>query len=595
MDTDTHAPSDADPQINSTAHADPQTNGTAPADADADPQAGEDAVARRLGALTLVPDGGAAIRAQDLLAARPAGLVAKARSADELRALLAARFGSDELAALLRTDIGFRRVAGPAPDPAQAAPPGFEGDSEDSGAALNAALDADLMAFAAYVDAHAALEYRAPRCWVRAAVSDSGAALDVRRPVGLSHTGWAAVLAGAPGQAPRLYYTHVCAARSDNTRGGSLQWRRHPQFQSGPGLDSFGPATVHDSTVALWIDGALQTYSLQHPDRPARTLLGLDRTGAGAVSVAATEAHAAVVFADATAVLVWMDADSGRVAGCRSVADIQIEPEPETAAHRPVNPLNGQPLDDLRGLGTSDNDAAARLHSVHRPVCASFDEHEPHVAVLGTDQGCALLLDLAQGPDVVVPHGPYQLGTSAELDAFVGADGRHGPHYMHAGLQPPLSVRSRAGRADGSIVTVMPNSLSAQCRGALQAQLAGSTTRLPQLQERDSGPWVDCALAGTALVAHKLSSNYVCIGSVVPSRSGMVMRFMPGSPLGPDEPPFPLTKAPYRSLYVALASIDALMPDGRVLHIEPTSEEAHRAHMQKAAEAAAAAAAAGAY
>lgn len=548
------------------------------------------ALAEGVGAMRLEP-GINGIIVQDLLN-QPQNLTAVVRSDDELRNLLYARFGKDEAEHLMHNDADFVSTL----------PLGVDEDGR-------------VHAFARFVDTRAALSYRVPCTTLIGALSNSGATLRVHSVLGISETGWAALLAVTDSGLLRLYYMHERTSLRKNADGAEQHycWTRHPRL---PDLcvDNLGVSALHRDIIALWLATSQQLLIASLDPKRATSAAGavwrsinFSRFGRLVVSaLVATERYVVLLLDDTSVVFVWLaamppenggggdESAEAHIAGYHMQKEFPVVPS-ERLAERPcpTNPLSGERLEPLAGLGGGDANTD-KWQQKHHANSLAIDQHDDNVVVIGTDGGYALMVVVGAEPrQLSAIDFPLPMGDPPEHDLLRAAAVRKN----HPGLEPVETICSRSPHKDGSVCTTMAHSMTVRCPHATYvSQISGVTPRLPMLQEVNLPELACVQLNGVDLLVHHRATNTVMIGNITPSPSGRVVRYRVAPPTITDpksneevEQRFPLAKSAYRSLYVALEHATVLMPDGRCLRVRPSGEEENAAYirlmMQKSAEA----------
>lgn len=485
---------------------------------------------------------------------RPGNITMIATNADDMWSALCARYTQSEAQYLFTKDAGFHAFVG-------------------HELMKTAPQDVLIHNFAKFVDTEAAFEYRMPYSQVVEMNSLSGGTLLVKRMIGISSTGWTAIIGShSVGGQHRLYFSHVSNV-GEIEKGLTLRWARHPKLTAFHS-DDITCTSIYENIVAIWEEKkrALHIVELGNAASLAEPELYIvppyKRTSI--VQMSCTKKCAALI-GDTNVCLILRFAKMEYV----SMDELQLAPENDKKP-APINPMNGQPLEDLAGLGTP-NGSGDKWESVQHPTYAAFDEHDENALAIGTDGGYVLSFDM--GSDKIRQLRPQQMGLSAELFGLQD-------NYVHPGLEPISFVSSRGVMTCGTTACAMQHSFSVRCHDSPEMQLTRAPTRNSCMQQRDTNASVSVQVCGTAVFVHTANNNiFIC--SMVPSKFNRMLRYQVPCPLQNGETPFQLATASYRSLYVTLSYAFALMPDGRLIRIAPASEVQNAELLQKQASLAA--------
>lgn len=496
------------------------------------------ALIESFGAMTVDPTG-SGLRTTTLQVddRAPNNVTAHADTPEQMRDLLALRFGQSELAAMLR-DPAMNEV----------------NRNDETG-------EPDWFQVARVIEHTWRHEFRTPLMHeVRFAARfhdkvKADPAIRMWRMVGMSSHGWMAALC-SHGDSPKRYLFFRRAAD-----GVEAPWVQAAGFE---------PLTASAKVVATNIEGSVVTvllsaaggdvcvlaFDLETPKVPARTL-ELPANAPEAVSVAGNKRRVLVVHASGELTILNPVGYAYAFTPCQPVA-------PQPKATKGTNPLTGEPLE----VDAADEDVQFVPHQVRLAV---HDQCDPDAIALSTHLGYIVHVKMPP-PETPAEEAVRTIASTMKFYAM-GEDATLGDQkYKHPPREAAISLCSRTASGLDSTFAQANWHMSYRCDAAATNPIAA---RYNAYQAADAGPFNCVAVLGTVLVLHSYN-NKMLIASMVPDLqdpSRVPVRFRSGT--HGQSSPISAVTTPYPSLAITLQNIFWLLPDGALMICTPCTDEQH--------------------
>lgn len=371
----------------------------------------------------------------------------------------------------------------------------------------------------------------------------SGAVQSVYRPIGVSASGLAVVATlgktGAPSALLYCTVTNVPLTRA---------WTK----------------LTHNDLPQLATSYALGVYDLivSGYDAATGTIWWLDLAGGDTNPVGRVYAAEIMAANNVTGTVLHVLAThqhAALITDCRTVVLIELG---AGKRHAVVKTLE----EKLYQHGTPASDKKVRLH---RPTCIAFDQINPLVFLVGTDQGFVYVYELWL-------EAPNTLEVSTHLLPATTEPEYDGKMFKFQSREPLDTISFRKGLHGGTMLSTTMHSMTCVLYDALAAASAGTLLlRRPISCDRDlSSPYVSTAFCGTNILVHNIVNNTIQIKSI--SNTGTASELETVVVEIPDSRrsatgyyQSPQATYQYQSTFICIGLAVVMMPDGMCVFIAP--------------------------